>query len=351
MESHSPKIPGTVRRPRLSTHVADELRHLLDEGVWGDRLPGVHALMERLGVSAPPVQEALEMLERQGRIGPARPGKGRGILSVNPSPASRRLLVCSPVPAEMTSLTQEIQWEIEPALAKLAMPWQGIQRHERRKGDYLQGIAAIMKKADVGGVIGLDVPHRELREAVGPSVPLLQVGSLEFDDPRASSIAVNLSELLEVCLLHLFRLRYKRIGLLCPFRPNMHRKLLDVMQRVHDEQGLPFSAEAQFPFVENENLARTLRQMIAGRHLDLLLTVRENIWTRVVWELNGMNVRVPVLNLWNASVFRHFESPPCLVNLRFKDFPKAVKNWCAAASEGRTPVFRRSVGFRILFHP
>lgn len=300
-------------------------------------------------MSAPPVQEALGILEKAGCIGPALTGKGRTILIARPQREGKRLLVCMPVPRETTNLTHQVQWELEPALEKLVISWHPVRRAERRVGAYLTEIAALRKTFEISGAIGLDVPHRELREAVGPSIPLLQIASLDYEDSRASAIAVDLAELFRAGLPHLFRLRYLKIGLICPFRPTTRNRLLGVIQEVHRLHRIPFSAAAQFPEVQVDTLSRTVRQMLAGHRFDLLLTVQDEIWSRVLWELNATGMRIPVLNLWNTSNFRMFENPPCLLELRMAAFSKAVRDWAGTIDGGKPLAFRRKVGIRIVF--
>ncbi|HJZ30069.1 MAG TPA: GntR family transcriptional regulator [Hyphomicrobiaceae bacterium] len=71
---------------RLYRQIADQLRHLIDQGEFavGSRLPAERMLADRLGVSRPTVREALIALEVEGRL---KIRVGSGIYVVEPQPA------------------------------------------------------------------------------------------------------------------------------------------------------------------------------------------------------------------------------------------------------------------------
>src|SRR5215813_7198013 len=71
---------------RLYRQIADQLRHLIDQGEYavGSRLPAERMLADRLGVSRPTVREALIALEVEGRL---KIRVGSGIYVVEPQPA------------------------------------------------------------------------------------------------------------------------------------------------------------------------------------------------------------------------------------------------------------------------
>jgi DNA-binding FadR family transcriptional regulator len=80
-------LPLAVIEPRrLYRQIADQLRHLMDEGEYpvGSRLPTERELAEKLGVSRPTVREALIALEVEGRL---RIRVGSGIYVIPPQPA------------------------------------------------------------------------------------------------------------------------------------------------------------------------------------------------------------------------------------------------------------------------
>ena len=76
-----------VEPRRLYRQIADQLRHLIDQGEFtvGSRLPAERVLADRLGVSRPTVREALIALEVEGRL---KIRVGSGIYVVEQQPAA-----------------------------------------------------------------------------------------------------------------------------------------------------------------------------------------------------------------------------------------------------------------------
>lgn len=79
---------SVVESRRLYRQVADQMRSLIDKGVFpdGSRLPAERELAELLAVSRPTVREALIVLEVEGRV-QIRMGSGVYISPPKPSPA------------------------------------------------------------------------------------------------------------------------------------------------------------------------------------------------------------------------------------------------------------------------
>lgn len=96
--------------------VADALRALIASGEWVGELPGYRKLEQRLKVSRPTIEKALERLTTEGWLGPAEAGKRRTIVTDRPvtQPTERRiLLVVGPRPMlQCSSVPREILFEV-----------------------------------------------------------------------------------------------------------------------------------------------------------------------------------------------------------------------------------------------
>jgi len=69
-----------LERKSLSEELAQAITDEIAAGVWTDRLPGYRMLGKRYQVSRPTCESAMELLEANGIIAPATPGKMRSIL-------------------------------------------------------------------------------------------------------------------------------------------------------------------------------------------------------------------------------------------------------------------------------
>lgn len=62
------QTPMTLRRPTLASVAAAQIRQSIEDGEWGDRLPGGRELAKALGISRPVVYQALKELEATGLL-------------------------------------------------------------------------------------------------------------------------------------------------------------------------------------------------------------------------------------------------------------------------------------------
>ena len=89
--------------------VAQVLRSLIGSGEWGSHLPGYRTLEKRLNVHRETIEKALALLEDEGVVAPAMPGKRREILVDSDRPAvsgERRALMIGPRPIHECSPNQ-----------------------------------------------------------------------------------------------------------------------------------------------------------------------------------------------------------------------------------------------------
>lgn len=69
-----------IKRKLLSEELAEAITKEIAAGVWKERLPGYRVLGKRYDVSRPTCERALAVLEANGVVGPAEPGKMRPVL-------------------------------------------------------------------------------------------------------------------------------------------------------------------------------------------------------------------------------------------------------------------------------
>lgn len=83
-----------LRRASLAESAAQVLLAQLDAGRWSDFLPGERFLCEQLQISRPTLRQALQVLERKGRL-EVTPGRQRRIIGRRATgiPASRRQVI------------------------------------------------------------------------------------------------------------------------------------------------------------------------------------------------------------------------------------------------------------------
>lgn len=335
-------------RPKTHELLAARLRDDLAGGVWLRELPGVRELMRFYGVSAPPVHAGLEILESEGRIGAARAGKRRLILSGTDLPQASTFILCRPPLEEMTALTAKIHRLLTQEWQSHGVRWRTVVRKEARPQESIEEMRAMMAGATpILGVVGLDVRHLELREALGAEMPLLVIGAKAAPDDRCAAVRLSLAEVVPQALRYLFGRGVDGVAILpAKLHRTTYEGMLPCVARVYQEHGLPFVAERHFPWVEPGQLAAVLRRMVKAGDLRVLVIINETIWVRALWEIQHMNAPVEVLALWVSSILTDFENPPCLCEVRLEEFVKGTMDWCREVQLGRAPSFDRHVSVK-----
>lgn len=131
--------------------VAGVLRDLIARGEWVGNLPGYRKLEKRLGVNRSTLERAMEMLEAEGVIGRAEPGKRREIIQAvgnSEDSAEKFLLIVGPRPldgysptprlliAQISQNAERLGWKVIYEWCDFGLADKSITRLERMIEDY-----------------------------------------------------------------------------------------------------------------------------------------------------------------------------------------------------------------------
>ncbi|RJF92311.1 FadR/GntR family transcriptional regulator [Noviherbaspirillum saxi] len=180
-----------VEAPRLYRQIADQLRMLIRDNEFkpGSKLPTERDLAHQLGVSRPPVREALIALEVEGWI-EVRKGSGVYVCDRQVERAIQpELFTEMHGPLELIRARMVVEGEIAALAARLIRKPQ-VERLE-------EAIDLMQSEADAGSTpVGADrMFHLRLASIAGNSA-LTSVVALLFDE-RDSPISARLGEHLE----------------------------------------------------------------------------------------------------------------------------------------------------------
>jgi hypothetical protein len=164
-------MPTRLPRPSLSSQAAAALRAEIENGVWGERLPGERLLAQRLGVSRPTLRAALDSLTDEGWL-ERRQGLPTRVLRGGTPPAEqpRVVRVLTPVPLrEMPPLT--VCWldELRERLAAAGHALELVVRPTIATSRGARGLAHL-ERSHPGGVYlpSVDLDYRAVcRHAAG----------------------------------------------------------------------------------------------------------------------------------------------------------------------------------------
>lgn len=173
------RMPTRLPRPSLSSQAAAALRTEIENGVWGERLPGERLLAERLGVSRPTLRAALDTLADEGWL-ERRQGLPTRVLRGGRQPAEQPCVVrvLTPVPLrEMPPLT--VCW-LDELRERLATAGHALELVVRPTISTSRGarMLAHLERSHPGGVWILHLAPEALQRAFAARVlPALVAGS------------------------------------------------------------------------------------------------------------------------------------------------------------------------------
>lgn len=325
------------------------LRDDLAGGLWRCELPGVRELMRYYGVSLPPVLAALDVLEREGCIGPVRAGRRRLIRQAAATPEEPWFLLCRPSFESMTAMTAKNHRLITQEWENSGIRWRTVVRNEARAKDCIEEIRALVTaQPGLAGAVGLDVYQVELRAALGAEMPLLMLGAKVVADDRCAAIRLRVGELVPSALRYLLGRGVQGVAIVPALvQRSVYDYSLPLVAQAYREFGIPFVAEQHFPWVDPGTLPAVLRTMIRSGNARVLVTIEDTIWPRVLWEVQRLRADVEVIALWpSAPMFAAFENPPRLCEVNFEDYIKWTMEWCQEVRLGRVPCFERNITVR-----
>lgn len=339
-----------MTRDRLALQVAAKMREAIRSGEWVGELPGIRGLMARFGVSRPPVLEAMVALEREGWIGPARVGLQREIHPLETLTSDGILLFCREEGSSMPSLTAQVFQDLDGWFLRRGIEMQQVIRDPRKPKVFEQSLKEVFRRtAAVSGVVALDVPHAEVRRAIGSVCPLLLMSSRSIPDDNCASIATRLTPLADQAVRHLFARGIKRLCLVVGGVPAASvANLRETVRGAFEDSGQVFHANLHVAEMQHGRVPLVVRELIRKERPQVLLTIGDDHWARLQWEVHEQGADTQVLALWNSPQFRQFEQPPAVFALAISDYTKALQQWNRALQSGANYRFEKHVGAKLL---
>ncbi|NWK55709.1 GntR family transcriptional regulator [Verrucomicrobiaceae bacterium N1E253] len=323
------------------TSMQDDLRH----GVWSNHLPGIRNLMKRYMVSRPPVEEALRQLESLGWVGPAAKGVPRTILRTQTNDTNTSIILVRPPSEKLTRLSSEVLSSFLTILHSRNVEVQQIPLNEHLLNDETrQNIRTSHLESGCKRLLGLDMTHHIMRDLFPSSMPLLQIGARQFEDPHCASISLNMSKAVKIACLYSLQNGCRDISLAeIGLPPGMKHRFAPAVEDAYAEMGRRFQAHIHTPVLEPSKIGSTLRSVAQKETVDLILTVKAPAWNRTVYELQKAGITCPVKNILTGDNFKLFDSPPALISPIYDDYDKALTDWLDQLDRGAVPDFSRFV--------
>ncbi|MFD2160115.1 GntR family transcriptional regulator [Rubritalea tangerina] len=334
-----------VRRIKLEEGVVEGLRGDIEAGVWGEYLPGVRKLMQRYGVSRPPVEAALVQLESEGMLAAAQLRKRRQIIRKESGVRRGGMVLVRPPFSQLSALSREVLTRLEPYLREAGYAYEEFAVDEHRRGEGEDHRVRSVRGDEA--VIGLDMSHGWMRERFPFPCPMLLLGGKAFEDSECAAVGLRMGEAIEEAVYHALMHGCREVCLAEVGLPRgVRTKFGGYVERAYARAKKPYHAAFHTPHLEASKVGMRLREAVLGRPIDMVLTTKEYAWSRVIYELQCAGIAVPVKNMLREGTFSLFDVSPAVVSPVLEDYDRGIQEWLESMKVGRRCDFSRGVRTR-----
>ncbi|MCH7225497.1 substrate-binding domain-containing protein [Haloferula sp. A504] len=234
-----------IEKTSLPAQVARHIREDISSGVWNDRLPGRRLLAQRYQVSQRTCSAAVALLERDGMLGTAEPGKGPRILpaAIEMHADSRTpvLLILHqslvPIPHDEELLLRALQeaWEQEGG----RVVWQGVDFQYRKSPG--SRIETLIARHSADAIVTL-CPGGTWPDETSKRLPTFQLGGPPPREHAATLLAFSVSWEVSRVVRHLSERGHRRILATTEY-PWMVPSLIEGMRNADETDRAPDSLD------------------------------------------------------------------------------------------------------------
>lgn len=168
------------RQRSLIEQIADHLRQGFRNGHWCGQLPGVRSLVAELGVSKASVEAALRLLEADGSLGSAGPGKRKEIVAPRGSEAKAQVLrvgvLLSDSLERINLHSQQLMLDVIRRIENAGHTCFTTERGMSELGYKIPRIARTVESAQADAWVAYSAPREILEWFVSRSIPVMAVG-------------------------------------------------------------------------------------------------------------------------------------------------------------------------------
>jgi len=207
------------RQRSLIEQIADHLREGFRNGHWRGQLPGVRSLVRELGVSKDTVEAALRLLEADGSLQSAGPGRRKEIVAPRNAPEefkSLRVGVLLSDPLRQINLyAQQVMLEVIRRIENAGHTCVTAERSLSELGAKLPRIARMIESAKADVWIAYSAPREVLKWFVTRAIPVMALGG-GFSGLSVASSASRVDDPIRDSVKMLSGLGHRRIVAISP---------------------------------------------------------------------------------------------------------------------------------------
>lgn len=207
------------RQRSLIEQIADHLRLGFRNGHWCGELPGVRSLVNELGVSKDSVEAALRLLEADGSLKAAGPGRRKQIALARDTHGKARSLrvgvVLSDSLRQINLHSQQLMLDVIRRIENAGHTCFTAERSMSELGYKIPRIARMVESAKADAWVAYSAPREVLEWFVARSIPVMAVGGGFLGTPVAST-ASQIDEAIRDAVRALSELGHRRIVAISP---------------------------------------------------------------------------------------------------------------------------------------
>lgn len=332
------------RQRSLIEQVADHLRLGFRSGHWCGQLPGVRELVRELGVSKDTVEAAIRLLEAEGSLKSAGPGRRKEIVFSRGAEGKSRVLrvgILLSEPLRQINLSaQQVMLGLMRRVENAGHICFSVDRSMSELGYKLPRIARMVEAAKADAWLAYSAPADVLEWFVGRSLPVMAIGG-RFSGLNVASSTSEIDEAIRSSVRALSELGHRRIVAISPDSwrlptPSITgRAFLTAME----ECGLPPSSY-NLPAWEQSpaGLGKLLESLFLITPPTALIFVEPASYVAALGLLGLKGIRIPrdlsIINMTSGPMFSLLPLSPAHFKWPIEEHIRRIDRWVKCLAKG-----------------
>lgn len=332
------------RQRSLIEQIADHLRLGFRNGHWCGQLPGVRSLVAELGVSKSSVEAALRLLETDGSLGSAGPGKRKQIVTPRGDREKARSLrvgvVLSDPLRQINLHSQQLMLDMIRRTENAGHTCFTAERCMSELGNKIPRIARMIESASADAWVAYSAPREVLAWFVSRSIPVMAVGGGVLGLPVACTVS-SIDQAIRDSVGNLVGLGHRRIVGISPdsWRLPVPSHTGNAFLQALGEHGIP-PTSYNLPAWDQtrEGLEKLLESLFRITPPTALCFVNPAPYVAALEFFGLMGIRVPrdlsVICMTTGPAFSLLPRCPAHFNWPIEEHVRRVSRWIKCLAKG-----------------
>ncbi|MEK7949416.1 substrate-binding domain-containing protein [Luteolibacter soli] len=346
------------RQRSVIEQVADHLWQGFRNGHWRGQLPGVRSLVQELGVSKDTVEAALRLLESEGSLKSAGPGRRKEIVMARDSTEDRTLrvgVVMSDTLKLINLHSQQMMLDVIRRIENAGHTCFTAERSLRELGYKVTRVTRMIESAKADAWVAYSATREVLECFVSRSIPVMAVGG-GFAGLPVASTSTKIDDAIRDSVRTLSALGHRRIVAISPdsWRLPMPSQTGMAYLTALEECGhTPTSYNLPSWDQTPEGLEKLLESLFMITQPTALIFVNPAPYVAALEFLGRKGIRVPrdisVIGMTTGPMFSLLPRSPAHFKWPIDEHVRRVNRWVKSLAKGETDLAQTT--FPATFEP